>query len=106
MWQNILLAFCLTLSILSAAFAYGACKIALSRVQSPRKDIEGFAHRLGIVEAMQLETDETLKVLANRVKMMRVRTAANHAVDSTSGDDKDSLRRRAGLVAGQPARHQ
>jgi hypothetical protein len=55
--------------------------------------------------------EETLKVLANRVKMQRVRTAALHVGDPpTIGNDpasvKAELRRRAGLVAGQPAPHQ
>ena len=53
-----------------------------------------------------MDTAETLKLLANKVKMQRVRTALAHTdpqSDPLTG--KDALRRRAGLTAGQPAKH-
>lgn len=58
----------------------------------------------------QQETSDALQTLANRVKMMRVRNAANHVGESNTIDPslsiKDQLRVRAKLVAGQPARHE
>lgn len=55
------------------------------------------------------DTNDALMGLANRVKMQRVRTATNHVgekSDAVPGETiKDMLRRKAGLVAGQPAKH-
>jgi cell division protein FtsX len=56
------------------------------------------------------EQADALQTIANRVKMQRVRTAALHVGDqSTTSSDpaeiKAALRRRAGLIAGQPAPH-
>lgn len=58
------------------------------------------------------ETQEALSVVANRVKMQRVRNAATHtdppehSAPMSVSAAKDALRRRAGLVAGRPAPHQ
>ncbi len=108
MWITIFFALlatvCCGLSIRAAFVALAAARTMASQPASHRS----LASKIASIEQCQEETSEALKVLANRVKMQRVRTAANHVSDPISADEsiKDSLRRRAGLIAGQPARHQ
>ena len=110
MWITIffasLAAICSGLSLRAAFVAQNVARTMASQPASHRS----LASKVASIEQCQEETSEALKVLANRVKMQRVRTAANHVSDPISVDDggtvKDQLRRKAGLVAGQPARHQ
>ena len=110
MWITIffasLAAICSGLSLRAAFVAQNVARTMASQPASHRS----LASKVASIEQCQEETSEALKVLANRVKMQRVRTAANHVSDPISADDgvtvKDQLRRKAGLVAGQPARHQ
>jgi biopolymer transport protein ExbB/TolQ len=92
------------LSIRAAVVAQNAARMMASQPAALRS----LASKLQSTEQSLEETSEALKVLANRVKMQRVRTAANHTSDPPIADEtaKDALRRRAGLTAGQPARHQ
>jgi hypothetical protein len=85
-----------------------AVRIAILRTASPLTGLRSLASKIASIESFLAETDDTLKQLANRVKMQRVRTAINHVSDPpiAEGTLKDQLRRQAGLVAGQPAKHQ
>ena len=108
MWITIffacLAAICCGLSIRGAFLALNAAR----DMASVQASVRSVASKLSSIEQCQTENSEALTVLANRVKMQRVRTAANHVSDPPIADDnsKDALRRRAGLTAGQPARHQ
>jgi len=95
---------CCGLSFRAASDARNVAHTMASQLASLRS----LASRTASIEQCQEETSEALKVLANRVKMQRVRTAANHVSDPINADEnvKDALRRKAGLTAGQPARHQ
>lgn len=98
------------LCVCSLGTALYAVRIAARRTELPRAELRSYASKLASIEEIQSEQAETLKQLANRVKMQRVRTAINHVSDPMDADDglnlKDSLRKRAGLTAGKPARHQ
>lgn len=91
--------------------AHSAARIAGQATEFPRAELRSFELRLQSMSECLTQTDEALKVLANRVKMQRVRNAANHINDASdlptvdAGTIKDQLRRRAGLIAGQPAPH-
>lgn len=100
------------LAILCAVSLFGsACAvlIAVRRTGSPRAQLHSVVSKISSLETKLEETSETLSVLANRVKMQRVRTAANHVSDPINADEptniKDALRKRAGLTAGKPAKH-
>lgn len=78
-----------------------------------RRDLNFTSQKLQTVQQELTDLEETVRQLANRVKMQRVRNAINH-IDRASTDEpapsgstsiKDALRRKAGLIAGQPARH-
>ena len=109
--------FCASLAILcvwSVLRAHSAARIAAQATEFPRAELRSFELRLQSMSECLTQTDEALKVLANRVKMQRVRNAANHISDPSmsldlptvdAGTIKDQLRRRAGLIAGQPAPH-
>jgi len=98
------------LCVCSLGVALYAARIAGKRTESPLAALRSFASKIASIEEFQAEQAETLKQLANRVKMQRVRTAINHVSDPTSVDEgvsvKDRLRIKAGLTAGKPARHQ
>jgi len=109
MWTTILFAFAAILCVGSAILAVFAARIARHSTASLLSVQRSNASRLASVENSQLEFDETLKQLANRVKMQRVRTAINHVPDRDDFGDlsaKDQLRMKAGLIAGKPAKHQ
>jgi septal ring factor EnvC (AmiA/AmiB activator) len=108
MWTFFFYASLAILSCLSLAVAFYAVRIARARTESPRATLASFASKIASIESFQEEQAETLKQLANRVKMQRVRTAIHHTEAATvdSGDIKSQLRRQAGLVAGKPAPHQ
>jgi len=97
------------LCVCSLAAALYAVRIAVRQTELPPAALRSFASKLASIEEFQAEQAETLKQLANRVKMQRVRTAINHVSDPMNADEgltiKDQLRRRAGLVAGKPAPH-
>lgn len=111
MWTVISFALLAILCVWSLVQSRSAVRIAARLTEYPRAELQSIESRLQSIVQCQTETEEALKVLANRVKMQRVRNAANHVSDSldpTSVDPssvKDQLRRRAGLVAGQPAPH-
>ena len=72
------------------------------------EQLRSIASKLRSIEQCQAENDDAMAQLANRVKMQRVRNAANHIRDQEPIDPtniKAHLRRKAGLVAGQPANH-
>lgn len=114
MWQTLSLFLCVSSAIVCYVLAvrtFRAARAAVETSESLRSSKCSCASRVESLAACQAEMEETLKVLANRVKMQRVRTAALHVGDPpTIGNDpasvKAELRRRAGLVAGQPAPHQ
>jgi len=95
---------------LLARSAVIAARVAQARAESAARVPTSLQSAVQSLTESQSETADALQTLANRVKMMRVRNAANHVgekSDPTSADDtlKDRLRRKAGLVAGQPAKH-
>lgn len=100
----LLAAVCFVLSLRALSDARNVAHTMASQLALLRS----LASKTASIEQCQAETSEALTVLANRVKMQRVRTAANHVSDQTNADEsvKDALRRKAGLTAGQPARHQ
>lgn len=110
MWITIFFALSAILSIGSLIAALSAVRIARAMTESPLAAMRSFESKLRSIESSQADTGDALMQLANRVKMQRVRTAANHVQDRPIDDDpasvKDRLRIKAGLVAGQPARHQ
>lgn len=101
----------LIFSIFALWRATRATKIAAERVQAPAKKLTEIEHRIAIVDDLAQETATALTTLTNRVKMMRVRTAAAHndpqepPHNASPTAQKDWLRRKAGLVAGHPANH-
>lgn len=108
MWITISFA---SLAAICCGFAIRAAFVAQNAAQamaSQPASLRSLASRLSSIEQCQAETTEALTVLANRVKMQRVRNAANHIADAPMPEEstKDALRRKAGLIAGQPARHQ
>jgi hypothetical protein len=71
-------------------------------------DTASIESRLRLIESSQTDIAAELQALANRVKMMRVRNATNHTSDRDEMNGatlKDRLRMKAGLMAGQVARH-
>lgn len=94
-------------SLCSLALSFDARNVA-KRTASQRQNPASSESRLRSIEQQLVEQADTMTTLANRVKMQRVRTAANHVSDPTSVEPrtvKDELRIRAGLRAGQPAPH-
>jgi len=85
-----------------------AVRIAVRQRELPGQRLRSIESGLNVVAEKQTEFALTLEQLANKVKMMRVRSAINHQSDPPTAEEngKDALRRRAGLIAGQPARHQ
>lgn len=72
------------LSILAALFSARLATL----VQALREQLRAFPlSRLKSVETSQEEIAETVKQLANRVKMQRVRTAINHTNDEPTNPD-------------------
>jgi len=109
MWAHIFSALLAVLCILSMLLSLYAVRFATRRTESPLVRLRAVESRLQSLEQCTNETAESLQVVANRIKMQRVRNAANHASDPMNADEpltyKDQLRRRAGLVAGKPAPH-
>jgi hypothetical protein len=102
-------AFLAVLCSLALILAGCAVVIAVKRTASPVLKLRSIESRQASQDARMDELAETLKDLANRVKMMRVRTSINHVSDppiAEEGSVKDRLRKIAGLRAGHPANHQ
>lgn len=100
--------FALIVSAIGMAFALIAL-IAARRCALQAPPPCSCESRLESVQRTLAETQDSVLELANRVKMIKVRRAADHSrVDSEldGGNLKDSLRRKAGLSAGRPANHQ
>lgn len=97
-----------SLAVLFAYLTYSAARRVAQLAESLPSAQCSCTSRLESLSTSLVETQDALAVLANRVKMQRVRNAANHALPDEPqnvGGLKDQLRRRAGLVAGQPAKH-
>jgi hypothetical protein len=99
----------LIFSIFALWRATRATKTATERIQIPSKKLTEIESRIAVVESLAEDTATTLTQLTNKVKMMRVRSAAAHtdpqSEPTSVSETKDWLRRKAGLTAGQPARH-
>lgn len=112
MWtsSNISFALLAILCIGSLITAVCAARFAARTTGSPLAKLRSIESKIASIEQCLDEQAESLKVVANRVKMQRVRTAANHVSDLPNAEDgftlKDQLRKQAGLTAGKPARHQ
>lgn len=108
MWTTIFFALLAILCCVSVILSLYAARNAAQAMASRPADIASFASKLRSIENSQADTADALMNLANRVKMQRVRTAANHIPDRDDepANLKDRLRAKAGLTAGQPARHQ
>jgi uncharacterized coiled-coil protein SlyX len=99
-----------TLSAIVAARALYIAKNVADRLVSLQIAPASFDSRISSLADSLAETQDALTTLANRVKMMRVRNAANHTGESNTipsdpAELKGYLRRKAGLIAGQPAPH-
>ena len=99
-----------TLSAVVSARALYIARNAADRLASLPTAPASSESRISSLADSLAETQDALATLANRVKMMRVRNAANHVGESNTipsdpAQIKDYLRKKAGLVAGQPAPH-
>lgn len=110
MWAIMVSFLSAAIAIMSAWYA-ARCRRAVRDVaaalESSQREPRSLALRVESLTASLQDQGETLKQLANKVKMQRVRTAINHVGDETStgADLKTQLRMKAGLIAGQPAPH-
>lgn len=111
-WLTVVILCCaasLIFSIFALWHALRATKTAAEQHRLPRQKLAENENRLTAVEVQAEEISAALTVLANKVKMMRVRSAAAHTdpqePNASDPGRKDWLRRKAGLVAGQPAKH-
>lgn len=106
------------ISVCAAILSLGCLAAAAYAVQIAKAATEfqpvvkcSCASQVASLKDSLAETQSALELLANRVKMMRVRNAATHTdpqSDLTSADPaslKHQLRLRAGLIAGRPAKH-
>lgn len=108
MWTPTSFALLAVLCVSSLIGSLCAALFAVRRTALPLAKLRSIGLRMESLEQMLLETSEALKLVTNKVKMQRVRTAANHVPDeipASSDSLKDRLRKKAGLTAGQPARH-
>lgn len=111
MWAILVsfIAVCIAIaSFLYAIRSRNAVRAVLATWQSSAQGQSSLPSQVESLRACQAEMEETLKTLANRVKMQRVRTAVNHISEdqpTSVADLKDRLRQKAGLVAGRPAPH-
>jgi len=99
-----------TLSVAVAARALYIARNAAERLASSQTAPASFESRISSLADSLAETQDALQTLANRVKMMRVRNAANHVGESnTIPSDpaalKGYLRRKAGILPGKPVNH-
>lgn len=112
MWTTTNISFALLAILCVGSLLASGCavRIVVRQTALPRAELRSLASRLQSIEQCQAEQADEMKVVANRVKMQRVRTAINHISDPPIADDavtaKDRLRKLAGLTAGKPARHQ
>lgn len=113
-WLTVAIVCCgaaLTFSIFALWLALRASQTARNLPNIQRKTLTEIATQLEALDVRATETASAMELLANRVKMMRVRNAATHTDPNSSGPTsaenvKDFLRRKAGLTAGKPAKHQ
>ena len=110
MWTTIFFALLAILCAASLATALYAARIAARTTAFPRAALASIESKLRSIEVSHLEMIETVTKLAHKYKMQKVRNALDHVSDPPTADDyasnKDELRKRAGLTAGKPARHQ
>jgi len=109
MWITIFFALLAILCVCSLLASLAAVRIARATTVWRPAHLASIESKLRSIESSQADTADGLLALANRVKMHRVRNAANHIADRPEDDGasvKDRLRAKAGLIAGQPARHQ
>jgi len=110
MWTTFFFALLAILCSLSALASLYAALTVRRMTGFPRAALASLDSKLRSIEASHLETMETVAKLAQKYKMQKVRNAVDHVSDPPTADDyasnKDELRKRAGLTAGKPARHQ
>jgi len=87
MWAVIFCALSATACVICMVSAIFAARTAARRSESPRAAIRSCELRLQSLEDSRTETTQLLADLANRLKMMRVRSASRHAEDSQAGPD-------------------
>lgn len=108
MWTIISFALIAGCSLVALGASFFAVRIAKAAMAFQPEGLRSLASKVRSIEQCQAESDDAMTQLANRVKMQRVRNAANHIRDPEPSDPiqlKAHLRRKAGLVAGQPANH-
>ena len=109
MWTTIFFALLAILCVLSLMLAAFAARNAARTTALPRAELASIASKLRSIELNHLEMVETVTKLAHKYKMQKVRNAVDHVSDPMSVDEalsvKDQLRKKAGLIAGQPAKH-
>ena len=105
MWTIISFAFLAVCSLGALGASLFAVLNARLAMDFRPRELLSLESRLQSVEQSLASTEDALLTLANRMKMQKVRAAANHIPDPEPMNDKDALRRRAGIVAGQPAPH-
>jgi len=110
MWTTFFFALLAILCCLSALASLYAALTVRRMTGFPRAALASLDSKLRSIESSHLETMETVAKLAQKYKMQKVRNAVDHVSDPPTVDEaltvKDQLRRKAGLTAGQPARHQ
>jgi len=87
MWTVIFSALSACVSLICLGTAVFAARIAGRRQESPRAAIRSCELRLQSLEDSRTETTQLLTDLANRLKMMRVRSASRHAEGSPDEPD-------------------
>lgn len=108
MWTTIFFALLAACCLGSLCAALYAVRIARRTMAFRPVELASFASKLRSIESLVNETSDALAALANRFKMQKVRNAVTHVNDREPEIElplKEQLRRRAGLVAGQPAPH-
>ena len=107
LWTVISFALLAILCCASLSAALIAVRIARHTTALPHQKLHSIESRLLSIESIQTDQGTAIEQVANRVKMQRVRNAANHVSDPPIADGslKDQLRKRAGLTAGKPPRH-
>lgn len=86
MWTAIFCALSAAIALLSLAVSVFAARRAARVAALPQERLRSVESRLGSIEGSIPEMQQTMEVLANRVKMQRVRTAANHVQAGSNGE--------------------
>lgn len=110
MWLSIFAASCAVICVLSLGGCVLAVRNAVRHLESQPPQPCSCESKTRSLAASVEELQLAITDVANRVKMMRVRSAVNHVRDpdelpSDPASLKNVLRKRAGLMAGKPAPH-